>query len=338
MTHESQRKTSNEISLLYTIGVLLTILGHSHSGDWSTFPTQPVEFIYSFHMPLFFCISGYLFSKSSSLERNGYLKWIGDKAKRLLIPYFLISTVSFLPKTLLEEGKLNGIDLNRICECFFAPRFNIWGHFWFLPVIFVLYFFFGLWRSFFYNKLQYKKLIVIVTFLSTLALHFINTNIAWLGISDLCKFTVFFVIGVLVHDVIKIKKLENRTLLISCLLFVVTSIFLFLKFSHNSFIMFLESILMLTSCLFVAQLLSEKNFKCVQFINENVFTFYICSWPFQAIGEKFLDFFTVEWYIYTIVMFAIGVLAPGTIIIFCKKLKLTKFKLLSYLLGFRMVE
>lgn len=328
----------NEIGLLYTIGVLLTILGHSHSNDWTTFPSQPVEFIYSFHMPLFFCISGYLFTKSGSLEKYGYLKWIGDKSKRLLIPYFVVSAISFIPKTLLENGNFNNIGLNELFECFFAPRLNIWGHFWFLPVIFIFYFVFGLWRSFFYNNLKYKKCVVVGTLLIAIVLHFIKTDIAWLGFSDLCEFTVYFVIGILAREVLKIKKLRKEKLIIGVLLLTAVSIVLFLKFRHNTFLMFVESILMLVACLFLSQLLSEKNFKCVNFINENVFTFYICSWPFQAVSEKILDFFALEWYVYTIVMFLIGVAAPCIIIMVYRKLKFINCDLLSYILGFRVVK
>ncbi len=329
---------SNEISLLYTIGVLLTILGHSHPNDWTTFPTLPVEFIYSFHMPLFFCISGYLFTKSSSLEKDGYLKWIGDKSKRLLIPYFVISAISFIPKTLLENGNFNDIGLNELFKCFFAPRLNVWGHFWFLPVILTLYFVFGLWRSFIYDNLKYKKCVVVVTLLVAIVLHFIKTDITWLGISDLCEFTVFFVIGILARDVLKIKKHRNVELVIGAFLLTAGSIVLFLKFRYNPFVMFAESILMLVACLFLSQLLAEKNFKSVNFINENVFTFYICSWPFQAISEKILDLFTFEWYVYTIFMFLIGVVAPCFIIIVYKKLKFINCNFLSYLLGFRVVK
>ncbi len=338
MTRENNGKTINEIGLLYTIGVLLTISGHSHPNDWTTFPSQPVEFIYSFHMPLFFCISGYLFTKSSSLERDGYLKWIGDKSKRLLIPYFVISAISFIPKTLLEKGNFNDIGLNELFECFFAPRFNVWGHFWFLPVIFIFYFVFGLWKSFFYDKLKYKKCVVVGTLLVAIVLHFIKTDIAWLGFSDLCEFAVYFVIGVLAHEVLKIKKLRNGELIVGALLLTAVSIVLFSKFSHNTFVMFVESILMLVACLFLSQLLSEKNFKCVNFINENVFTFYICSWPFQAASEKILDLFALEWYVYTIVMFFIGVVAPCIIIIVYRKLKFINCNFLSYLLGFRVVK
>lgn len=338
MTSESKEKTSNEISFLYTIGVLLTVLGHSHSNDWTTFPPQPVDFIYSFHMPLFFCISGYLFAKSSSLEKNGYLKWIGNKSKRLLIPYFVISAISFIPKTILETGEFHNINSNEIFKCFFAPRFNIWGHFWFLPVIFILYFVFGLWRTFLYNKLNNKKCVVVGTLLVTIVLHFIETEIVWLGLCDLCDFAVYFVIGIFTYDVLKIKKLKNKKLVICSFLLTAVSVILFLKFQHNTFVMFVESILMLWVCLFVAQLLVEKNFKSVNFINENALTFYICSWPFQAACEKVLDCFSFNWYVYTLSMFLIGVIAPCIIIMIYKKFRFINCNFFSYLLGFRVVK
>ena len=335
MTRNNNRKNINEISLLYTFGVLLTICGHSHSNDWTTFPSLPIEFIYSFHMPLFFCISGYLFAKSHSLENNGFLKWIGDKSKRLLIPYFVISAIAFIPKTLLEKGSLDGIGLNELFQCFFVPRNNVWGHFWFLPVIFIFFLVFGLWKTFFYNSLKHKKCAVVGIFTVALVLHFIKTDIEWLGFSDLCEFAVYFVIGFSACEIIKIKKLRNSELIVSTLVLTAVSIILFLKFRHNALVMFIESILMLVACLFLSQLLAEKNFKFVDFLNENVFTFYIWSWPFQAVSEKILNLFSLDWYVYTIVMFFTGVVAPCVIIIIYKKLKFINCSFLSYLLGFR---
>lgn len=169
-------------------------------------------------------------------------------------------------------------------------------------------------------------------------LHFIKTDIAWLGLSDLCKFAVYFVIGISVHNVFKIKISGNPSLIIASLLLTAVSAFLFWEFHNNAFVMFLESILMLAACLFLSQLLAEKNFKFVNFINENVFTFYICSWPFQAVSEKVLDFFALEWYVYTIVMFLTGIIAPCVIIIFYRKFKFINCNILSYLLGFRVVK
>ena len=46
------------IDVLYSIGIILVIFGHSHPSDWSvfsgTFFEKLIIFIYTFHMPLFF--------------------------------------------------------------------------------------------------------------------------------------------------------------------------------------------------------------------------------------------------------------------------------------------
>ena len=335
MTYEKKRKKSNEISLLYTFGVFLTILGHSHPNDWTTFPTQPVEFIYSFHMPLFFCISGYLFAKSGSLEKDGYIKWLGDKSKRLLIPYFVISVISFVPKTLLENGNLNNIGFYKLFECLFAPRLNIWGHFWFLPVIFIFYFLFGLWKSLLYDRLKYKKSMVVGMLLISTILHFLKPDIMWLGISDICEFVVYFVMGIFARQVLNIKKLKNEKLIIGVLVLAGLSVVVFTKLRYNPFALFIEGLFMLVACLFLSQLLAEKNIKCVNFVNDNVFTFFIYSWPFQAVAEQILNTFNPRWFVYTIAMFFIGVIAPCVIILFYKKLKFLHCTFLNYLLGFR---
>ena len=95
MTVESKPKLRlREIDMLYALGTLLVILGHSHPNDWSTFPGKWIEFIYTFHMPLFFLIAGYLFAYSDSMSRLGYFKWLKEKALRLLTPYVVLTLVT----------------------------------------------------------------------------------------------------------------------------------------------------------------------------------------------------------------------------------------------------
>ena len=114
MTVESKPKLRlREIDMLYALGTLLVILGHSHPNDWSTFPGKWIEFIYTFHMPLFFLIAGYLFAYSDSMSRLGYFKWLKEKALRLLTPYVILTLVTFVPKYALENGGLSG--LSHIC-------------------------------------------------------------------------------------------------------------------------------------------------------------------------------------------------------------------------------
>ena len=67
--------------------ILLVVLGHCiQYGMPSTYQDSILyQFIYSFHMALFFVISGFLsYKKEFSLS-----KAIGKRAYRLLLPYFI---------------------------------------------------------------------------------------------------------------------------------------------------------------------------------------------------------------------------------------------------------
>lgn len=68
------------------IGIILVVLGHSQPPFY--------KFIYGFHMPLFFMISGYLYNDSKS-ELTGY-----TYAKKLLYsyirPYFILSILNLM--------------------------------------------------------------------------------------------------------------------------------------------------------------------------------------------------------------------------------------------------
>ena len=99
----------HEIDVLYAIGTLLAILGHSHPNDWSTFPGGWVTFLYYFHMPLFFLIAGFLLARSRRVERIGYGAWLRQKALRLLTPYFVLSAAALIPKYALEHGGFQGL-------------------------------------------------------------------------------------------------------------------------------------------------------------------------------------------------------------------------------------
>jgi fucose 4-O-acetylase-like acetyltransferase len=81
-TEISQRY--NWIDWAKTIGILLVIMGHG-----GLVSDEYKQFIYSFHMPLFFIISGYLFK---SLPLKDRLK---KDMHSLIIPYFIINGILF---------------------------------------------------------------------------------------------------------------------------------------------------------------------------------------------------------------------------------------------------
>lgn len=70
------------IDIARGIGIILVILGHIGIGKIG-------KFIYSFHIPLFFFLSGYCFS-GNGIDIKDFLK---KKVKKLIVPYIFIGIV-----------------------------------------------------------------------------------------------------------------------------------------------------------------------------------------------------------------------------------------------------
>lgn len=76
------------IDIFKGIGILLMIMGHTWFGP------NFDHFIHGFHMPMFFFISGFLFT-SSSTEKMKVSAYIIKKAYRLLLPYCIWGVGSY---------------------------------------------------------------------------------------------------------------------------------------------------------------------------------------------------------------------------------------------------
>jgi len=84
------------------IGIFLVVFGHT------AIPRYLYDAIYGFHMPLFFFISGYLFSfkKFQSLSEFFY-----RRAKQLIVPYFCFNIITYI--FWLFIGRHFGVDSTR---------------------------------------------------------------------------------------------------------------------------------------------------------------------------------------------------------------------------------
>lgn len=119
------------IDILKGIGIFYVILGHV------THTSFLFRYIYSFHMPLFFFISGMLFVPSKHVSTSGYIK---KKANSLLIPYIFFYLVSLLYWYFVEY-RIFGRDgdttfLNELYRIFHGTGSIVAGTLWFLPCLF----------------------------------------------------------------------------------------------------------------------------------------------------------------------------------------------------------
>lgn len=100
---------SNVVDIVKGIAIALVVYGHTAQGmihrKWWVGPGAIFsdEFIYSFHMPAFFFVSG-LFVMSS-LAKRGSRHFAVDKMKTILYPYLLFAMISVMIEPLIGRFK-----------------------------------------------------------------------------------------------------------------------------------------------------------------------------------------------------------------------------------------
>lgn len=78
------KERDSSIDIVKGIGIYLMVLGHTASNE------MLLKWIYSFHMPLFFFLSGLFHSQGKN-----YKEFLMKKARGLLIPYFSFAIILF---------------------------------------------------------------------------------------------------------------------------------------------------------------------------------------------------------------------------------------------------
>lgn len=118
----------DEIDILKSIGIILMIMGHIGFGSVFDY------YIHSFHMPMFYFISGFLY-KRSKLSFKDFVK---KKVKSLIIPYIVFAIFHLLIWYLLCIILNNPIDIEYTINIFSfnTDSLPISGALWFLTSLF----------------------------------------------------------------------------------------------------------------------------------------------------------------------------------------------------------
>lgn len=190
------------IDLLKGFAIFLVVFGHNIMLVQTNSAIFITKYIYSFHMPLFFMISGLLFNKYGTFR-----EYIVRKAKNLLIPYFSFASILYLFWFIIGR-KIGGGAKTTISPfqgfmgIFYGQtKYMPWGGpLWFLLCLFIV-------SCLFYIISKYsQKIIIILLFLSSLIGFLMSTylrvRLPWMidtaftgltiyGISYLLKCVVF---------------------------------------------------------------------------------------------------------------------------------------------------
>jgi len=121
------------------LGIILVVFGHSIAGINDaklpinqTFYNTAFGLIYSFHMPLFFALSGMFFERS--LSKTTPASFVKSKLQTVLYPFIVWSLIQTSIEVLFSSQTNKGIPINDLFTCLIMPR----SVYWFLFALFFI--------------------------------------------------------------------------------------------------------------------------------------------------------------------------------------------------------
>ncbi len=132
-----KKKFYHEITIARGIGILLVVLGHAmkQTGMTDAVIAGLIRLIYSFHMPLFFVLSGFVSVKILEYDKKEeFSAYIKDRAVRLLIPYFVMGILYMPLKYVLSRFARNPYDFSSAWKLIIGENPNT--TMWFLFTLF----------------------------------------------------------------------------------------------------------------------------------------------------------------------------------------------------------
>ena len=115
------------------LAILSVAFGHIiENSPYRGFTVPAHHVLYSFHMALFFILSGLLFKVK---DGESYIKFIGKRAKSILLPYLLASILLTIWYT-VHDYWFPFSDSWQTWRILLMNRGTAWQYYWFLPAMF----------------------------------------------------------------------------------------------------------------------------------------------------------------------------------------------------------
>ncbi len=146
---------NNNVDILKGIGIVLVVIGHEIKGLLNSNMLGPAEqlsmqiydFIYIFHMPLFFFASGFLYYNVK--KDTSIFDFIKIKFASLYIPYLIFMIIRIVSNVLMNEYVNHEMAWSDIYSIFYKPI----SVYWFLLTLFKVSVFIFLIDKLFRNNL-----------------------------------------------------------------------------------------------------------------------------------------------------------------------------------------
>ena len=306
------------IDYIKVFACVLVVIGHLLQGlnkaniQWNKNLYEYLNtFIYIFHMPLFMCLSGYLYNKSSKIKSiNEYLDLIKKKFINLGVPFFIFYVFYVILNMIFSSNVNSQKGISDILNMLSNPI----PPYWFLYALFFIFLFVPLFEKIFKNN---RAIIMLIFSVLHIINFYIKTNIY--AIDIVMEYAIYFYLGVILNNIINLS-FELKNIIIMLVVFVfLANLYCYYKLNNvlninilNIAEFFLAIFGVLTIILFLKYLFQHKHkIKILDFVSRYTFPIYLMHTIFSAgIRILTLKLNIVNFYFHFILGFFAGIIGP----------------------------
>lgn len=333
---------------LQIIGIVFVVLGHSfflYPDGNHGMNTLLYRMMYNFRMPLFMFVSGFLmvYTTFGRGRARHPARFAANKAKRLLLPFFVLSIVTFVPRAMMSGMAEDSIELSP--GSFAVSLFN--GHalvipyFWFLQASFLLLTvnYLGMYLCRRSSKATAAYLIAATLFFAVLPLLEVETT-AYFSVCDAVRLGVYFALGMSFSywygDITSRVDFANMWLLMVFAALWAT-IFIYGEGTPAARIASVFGILM---CVSAAMLLDKKGIRFLDHLIGANYIIFLLSWYCNVATQQVLShFIALPWWVHTALSLISGIYVPWLAYRYLRRHPGSRWvKFTSLLLGQRFAE
>ncbi len=299
------KQRNDSLDIAKGIGIILVVLGHTMSPvmEGHNIIEWLYSVIYTFHMPLFFFISGYVATKlvTQTTQKTELLK---QRVIRLMIPY-LTWAVIYLPMKTVMAQHVRFNDEYKWYSLFLGN--NPDGQLWFLYVLFVLSVFMILFVT--------KKNLIFFTFVFVTG-SFLSALIPFsIGFTSITlTFSLyqagFFFLGTMISTKFDYDKITKNTLVFILSLIVLITYSVILWFNKDE-VWYLRTIVAACAIyvfLYLSNLLNKTKIrKPIMYIGTKSMEIYILHGPILVLGRIILPKLISDTNIYIVVLTIVSI-------------------------------
>lgn len=230
---EISKKRIEWVDYLKAFACFLVVMGHliqslqkANIDNYTNITSFINWFIYLFHMPLFMCISGFLYCKTKKeFTWESYKEFEINKIINLLIPYVTFY-LTFIGINMMFSSSVNNVrGLNDLLGILNNPM----PPFWFLYALLSIFIVIPIIELIFKNN---KKTTFVFWAILKIISIFIKTNIYF--IDAIMSYSIYFYFGTFINEKSKFEKKKNISINIFCIIiYIIMSI---IYYRHNKYI------------------------------------------------------------------------------------------------------